>query len=112
MDKIKKTFLNSAEIKLFINDHSALFWSIPERAIENISLNVLAETILQYGDIPDIKRLFELIGIEKVAKIFNQQIAQRRCNYKPSTINYFKLYFKNNVSHSINSPTEPPADAN
>jgi len=90
--------MNSNEIKAFINDHGALFWYIPEHAKENISLNLLVETILQYGDIPDVKRLFELIGIEKVAAIFNQQISQRRCNYKPRTIHYFKLYFSLNNS--------------
>jgi len=104
--------MNSEEIKKYIKEHSSLFWSIPENARGKISLNLLIETILQYGDIPDIRRLFELAGIEKVAEIFSYQIAQRRCNYKPSTINYFKLYFKNNVSHSSDSKAKQPAGSN
>ena len=90
--------MNSTKIKAFIKEHSALFWSIPENARENISQNLLVETILQYGDIPDIQRLFELVGVENVAEIFYKQIKQRRCNYQPSTINYFKLFFNQNVS--------------
>lgn len=81
--------MNSPEIKAFINDHKIIFWSIPENTRGNISLNLLVETILQYGDIPDIKRLFDLLTVEKVAEIFSRQITRRRCNYKPSTINYF-----------------------
>jgi hypothetical protein len=90
--------MNSDEIKAFINEHYPLFWFIPENARENISLNLLVETILQYGDIPDIRRLIELIGLKKIAAIFNQQVLQRRCNYHPRTINYFKLYFSKYAS--------------
>lgn len=90
--------MNSTKIRAFIKEHSALFWSIPENARENISLNLLVEMILQFGDIADIQRLFELVGVDKVANIFYKQINQRRCNYRPSTINFFKLYFNQNVS--------------
>lgn len=90
--------MNSSEIKDFIKDHRPLFWSIPESAMDKISLNLLVETILQYGDIPDIQRLFQLVGIRQVAEIFYKQINKDRCNYMPRTINYFKLYFAKNVS--------------
>ncbi|MGC9338053.1 MAG: hypothetical protein ACP5EQ_08245 [Candidatus Cloacimonadia bacterium] len=90
--------MNSAKVRAFIEEHRTLFWSIPEKDRENISLNLLVETILQYGDLPDIYQLFELVGREKVAEIFHKQINQPRCNYRSSTINYFKLYFNQNAS--------------
>ena len=90
--------MNSPEFKAFIKEHSSLFWYIREDAKENISFNLLVETILQYGDIPDVKRLFELIGINQASAIFFEQISKRRCNYQPRTIHYFKTYFEKNVS--------------
>jgi len=97
--------MNNTDIKAFIKEHSALFWYIKEAARENISLNLLVETILQYGEIPDIKRLFELVGTEKVAEIFFKQISRSRCNYHPETKNFFTQYFKRNALGSINHRT-------
>ena len=85
--------VNSTEIEKFIQANSTLFWSVPASMRGNISLNLLVETILQYGDLPEIRRLFELIGIKKVAAIFREQTTRRRCNYHPRTINYFRQYF-------------------
>lgn len=86
--------MNSPEIKQFIRENASLFWWIKEDEKENISLNLLVEAILNYGNLEDIKRLFELIGIEKVADIFNRQTSGFRTNYYPETLNYFKLFFK------------------
>ena len=51
--------MNSPEIKAFIREHTCLFWWIKPEEKENISLDFLVETILNYGDVQDIKRLFE-----------------------------------------------------
>jgi len=71
-----------------------LFWWIKEEAKENISLSFLTEAILNYGDLQDIKRLFELVGINNVAEIFYKQMFRMRTNYSPETINFFTLYFQ------------------
>jgi ABC-type nitrate/sulfonate/bicarbonate transport system ATPase subunit len=42
---------------------------------ENISLNVLVETILNYGDEKRVRTLFDLIGVKAVAEIFFRQIS-------------------------------------
>ncbi len=92
---------HTPEIKKFIRDHSALFWYIKDDEKEKISVELLVETILSYGNGNDIKRLFELIGIERTAQIFQKQISRKRINYRPRTIHFFKLYFDRHVQGNI-----------
>jgi len=89
--------MNSPEIKQFIRENSDLFWYIREDVKENISENFLVETILNYGDLKAVKKLFNLLGTEKVAKIFYKQIGRKRHNYFKLVRNFFDLYFKRNV---------------
>ena len=85
--------MNSPEIKEFIRENSSLFWYIKEDAKEDISLHFLIETILNYGDEESVSRLFNLVGIDKVAEIFYSQTNRKRINYFPQVVNYFNLYF-------------------
>lgn len=89
--------MNTPEIKQFIRDHSNLFWYIPEENKEDISHELLVETILNYGDIKAVKKLFKLLGINKTAAIFFNSIQQsdrRKANYHELTINFFTLFFR------------------
>jgi len=89
--------MNSPEIKVFIREHSHLFWYTPEDKKEDISLEFLVETILNYGDIEAVKRMFVLLGIKNVSKIFFDSInksERRKGNFHELTVNYFSLYFK------------------
>jgi len=89
--------MNSPEIKQFIRDHSSLFWYTPEEKKEEIGHEFLVETILNYGDINAVTRLFNLLGIKKVAEIFFHSISlsdRRRGNYHEITINYFVHVFR------------------
>ncbi len=75
-------------------ENSSLFWSIkPEEKI-NISINVLVETILSYGNEKSVKKLFDIVGIKKVAAIFEEQISGKRSNYQQRTKHFFQLYFR------------------
>jgi hypothetical protein len=89
--------MNTAKIKLFINKNSQLFWYIKPDEKENISLDFLIETILNFGNEQNVKELFELIGIEHVAEIFHKQNQKQRTNYFPQVVNYFNLYFQKYV---------------
>jgi len=84
---------NSEEIKQFIKEHSALFWYIPEEKKENISNELIIESVLNYGQLDDIKKLFKLIDINTVSLIFNNLKERQKMNYYPEIYNYFKLYF-------------------
>lgn len=97
MPFIAKKNMNNQKIKRFIKEKKYLFWWIKEEDIENISIELLTEAILSYGNESDIKKLFNLIGIERVAKIFKMQISRKRINYQPRTVNFFRLYFNRNA---------------
>jgi hypothetical protein len=96
--------MNSPEIKQFIREQSNLFWYIPDNKKEKISNEFLVETILTYGDINAVIRLFNLFGINEVAKIFLDSISlsnRRKGNYPELTINYFTLVFKKYAHRNI-----------
>jgi FMN-dependent NADH-azoreductase len=89
-----------AELKQYIAKHKSLFWYTPENKKENISPALLVETILNYGDMDAVKQLFQLMGIENVAKIFFDDVNQserKKNNYYQLTLNYFTLLFKRHV---------------
>lgn len=89
--------MNSPEIKQFIKEHRSLFWYTQNDKKERISNEFLVETILSYGDLNSIIRLFNLLVINKVAKIFFDSIAlsnRRKGNYHELTVNYFTLVFR------------------
>lgn len=89
--------MNSPEIKEFIREHESLFWYTPDDKKEGISKEFLVETILNYGDMNAVIRLFNLLGIKEVAKIFFSSITlsnRRKSNYHELTINFFTLVFK------------------
>ena len=89
--------MNNRALKKFIRENSVLFWWIKEEDKENISVELLVETILNYGDEISVKRLFELVGIKKVSRIFYKQTSGKRKNYHPKTINFYNLYFRKNA---------------
>jgi len=59
-----------------------------------LSLAVVLENTLNYGNWDDVKEVFRLIGLKKAAGIFKKQTTRKRVNYRPEIANYFKLYFK------------------
>lgn len=91
-DKTKT--MQHSKIREFIKENSSLFWYVKEDAKENISLESLVENILHYGNEKSVKKLFDLVGIKRVAGIFYKQVAGKRVNYPPRTIHFFDLYFR------------------
>ncbi len=85
--------MNDPKIKTFIREHSNLFWYTPEDKKEEISPELLVETILNYGSLQDIRSLFEIIGINEVARIFFYAEGRKKLNYFPEIYNFFSLYF-------------------
>ena len=80
----------------FIRQHSELFWYIPEDKKEDISEEVLLETILNYGDIDAVKNLLKLWGIEITAKRFDNIVKgsdRKRGNLHEITYNFFNEFF-------------------
>ncbi len=84
----------NTDIKNFIRENEALLWGVKPEDKVNISLNVLVETILNYGNEKSVKKLFDLIGVKTVAEMFLRQISGRRSNYHQRTKHFFEIYFK------------------
>jgi hypothetical protein len=88
--------MNSPEVKQFIKAHSDLFWYIPEKDKDKITSELLVETILNYGDLEDVKQLFKIMGLQNVADIFMKAINEsdrKRGNYHELVLNYFTCFF-------------------
>lgn len=83
-------------LQKFINSRKSLFWSI--RNLNKLSQASVVENTLNYGDFNDVKQLLKLMGIKKVARIFRQQIKQKRHNYRPEIKHFFSLYFRKHAS--------------
>ncbi len=79
------------ELETFIKQRKHFFWDIKNP--ENVSEESVVEHILNYGDFDDIRKMIQILTIEKVAHIFRKQIHQKRNNYDKKIANYFKLYF-------------------
>jgi len=94
----EKISTKNEELKEFIKQHSLLWWWVSEESRENLSLTSVVEALLNYGSIEDIKKLFGIVGIKKVAEIFYEATNNRqRANYSPEIENFFKLYFERNA---------------
>jgi hypothetical protein len=87
----------------FIQAHRALFWSVSDAQLSNISDVLLVETILNYGSLEDVKELFQLLDAKEVARLFRQSTSDRvRNNYFPEVRNFFNLYFNRHAPiHTI-----------
>jgi hypothetical protein len=87
----------------YILAHRGLFWSVSDAQIERISDTLLVETILNYGNLEDVKALFTLLDTQEVARIFRTTTAARnRHNYFPEVLNFFNLYFNRHAPiHSV-----------
>jgi hypothetical protein len=81
----------------YIAQHASLFWYTPEAKKSEISDSLLVETILNYGTMDDVKALFDLMGIEKVADVFFSAKGRQKLNYFPQIYNFFTLVFNRYV---------------
>ena len=86
--------MRSVEERKFIEDHDCRFWYTPAPKGENVTDELLVETILNYGSWEDVQELFNVMGLKNVATVFGGMIGRKKLNYFPEIHNYFNLYFK------------------
>ena len=89
------------EVKKYIDDRQYLFWYSPAPKSETVSDELLVETVLNYGNMDDLRALFAVMGIKNAAKIFFDSIGKserRKGNYHELTLNYFTLLFNRYAS--------------
>ncbi len=87
--------MNTSEIKELIEEYKTLFWYIPENQKENISNELLIETILNYGDMNAVQKLFPVMGVKNVARIFGGLQGRKVLNYYPEIYNLFHFTSRN-----------------
>jgi hypothetical protein len=82
------------ELKKFIEDRQALFWYAPPPKSETVSDELLVETILNYGQMEDIRAMFRITGVGKVASVFKGMSGRKKLNFYPEIYHYFHLFFE------------------
>lgn len=78
-----------------IKERPHLWWWVRDK--ENLSMESVVQGILANGDMNDVLKLFEVVGKDKVRRIFLQQISGKRHNYRPQTVNFFRKVFAQDV---------------
>ncbi len=100
------------DIKTFIKKRPYLIWHT--KNFNNLSEEVIVESVLNYGDFDDVKEMIKILGIEKTAGIFRKEAGEKRNNYRPEIKNYFKLYFNRfftprGLCHGVSPDCSPDA---
>ena len=94
--------MNSPEIQEFIREQSHLFWYTPEDKKPEISHEFLVETILNYGDMEAVRKLFRLLGMEEISNIFYNLKGRKKLNYFPEVYNFLSLLVKQHAQRNPN----------
>ncbi len=87
---------NSKELKALIRKNAHLFWYTKDSEKENLPLPVVLEFFLNYANEEDVKSFISIVGNEKAADIFYNQLnksARAANNYNVLAKNFFTLYF-------------------
>jgi len=93
--------MRSEELKAYIRKRGSLFWYTPGDKGETVGDELLVEHVLNYGTLDDVRELFRLMGLKRVAEIFFHTTGlseRRKNNYFPATANFFTLLF-NRYAH-------------
>jgi hypothetical protein len=85
------------EIIDFINKHRGLFWYTPDSKKEEISEELLLETIFNYGTLNDSLTLIKLLGYGHALSILQNARGRKKLNYYPEIYHFFSLYLKRNA---------------
>ena len=78
----------------FIKKRKHLLWYVKDT--DQVDEAAIVEATLNYGDWNDVQALFQILTIERAAKIFRAKSkpgALRRSNYRPEVAAYFSRYF-------------------
>ncbi len=81
-------------MKKFILEHQTLFWYTPAKERENISDELLLETILNYAELTTITECFQIMGLPKAKKVFSEITGRKKGNLYPEIHHLFSEYFK------------------
>ena len=83
------------ELQEFIKKRPGLIWYVKD--YESLDERSIVEHVLNYGQWEDFKEIIRIMGIENVARVFNENAFRPRTNYFPEVRHYFRLYFDTHV---------------
>lgn len=101
----QKHKMRDEAIKAFIIENSHIFWYTPKNKLDNISDELLVESVLNYGDMETIIKLMKLMGKQQMATVFFGIQGRKKLNIYPEIYNLFSLYFKKNIQANSQSAT-------
>lgn len=87
----------SQDMLSLIKQNRTVFWDIPENKLHMLSEQAILERFISFSDIPQIRKLFALIGEQNAADIFFRIKNNKRNSLRQSTINLFQNYFTKHV---------------
>ncbi|MBA4411623.1 MAG: hypothetical protein Q8S54_04180 [Bacteroidota bacterium] len=93
--------MNSPEVKAFIRRHSNLFWYTPEDKKEDISPELLVETIMNYGEMGDVRELIQIMGIERLTVIFSGLQGRKKMNLYPEIYHFYSILIQRYAHSNI-----------
>jgi transcriptional regulator with XRE-family HTH domain len=75
--------------KIFKKEPGLIWWT---KNTSKIPLALAVESILKYGEWDQVKTLIKSVGMLKIKRVFQKQLAGRN-DYEPETKHFFTLYF-------------------
>ncbi len=87
----------TSQVYQLVRENRPLFWSVGEEHLKDLNEEAVVETILNYGNLTNVRQLFQTLSTQKVADIFYYQLSQKRNNYYPQVSHFFNIYFKRHV---------------
>ena len=88
--------MSDANIHEFIDARPHLIWYT--KNYSGLNEEAIVEATLNYGDWDDVQKLIGILGIRKMAGIFNTYSKRPRSNYDSRISNFFNLYFAAHAS--------------
>ncbi|MCK9528597.1 MAG: hypothetical protein M0Q23_08165 [Syntrophales bacterium] len=106
MDLNQNNLKSSDNLKILLPVVGHLFWWVPREDRAGLSVEAVVEAVLSNGDEEMIRLLFNTVGVDTVADIFYRQVSGQRTNYRPRTINFFRLYFQRHAKRNTESGSD------
>ena len=84
--------MKTKNIHEFIKERPYLVWYVKD--LDKLNEESIVEHVLNYGNWDDVQEMIKILGVKKIAEIFEKESNRKRSNYRPEIKNYFRLYFR------------------
>jgi hypothetical protein len=81
-------------LKELVIKNKQIFWDIAESALPDLSKKAIVERIVNYGDMDSFRNMVGSIEKEELERYIAEEESNKRKNYRPEALNFFKNYLK------------------